>query len=80
VFQKRVAAAVLPSFPSYSGLKITKISVYRADLPLHEGRYTWAGEWIQSLPAEYLKNFSHFFHTNNTKLQVESMLMSLIQR
>ena len=28
-------------FPEYKGLKITRIQLFRASLPLHEGRYTW---------------------------------------
>ena len=31
------------SFPVYEGLEITRITTFQADLPLHEGRYTWAG-------------------------------------
>lgn len=30
-------------FPQYEGLKITRILVYKADLPLHESSYKWSG-------------------------------------
>lgn len=30
-------------FPSYEGLKITKISMYKVGLPLHEKSYKWSG-------------------------------------
>lgn len=40
---KRTCIRAASLFPEYTGLKITRIKLYRADLPLHEGRYTWAG-------------------------------------
>ena len=30
------------SYPTYAGHKISRISVYQADLPLHEATYKWA--------------------------------------
>ena len=39
----KVASKGFSLFPKYTGLEITRISAYQADLPLYEGRYTWAG-------------------------------------
>jgi len=45
----------------------------------------YLGWWVNTIVTsrifeELFSLFLHFFYTNNTKLQVESMLMSLIQR
>mmetsp|Transcript_11304 Transcript_11304/g.15574 ORF Transcript_11304/g.15574 Transcript_11304/m.15574 type:complete len:409 (+) Transcript_11304:19-1245(+) len=33
----------LSTFPAYAGCKITRITVYQVDLPLHEKSYKWSG-------------------------------------
>jgi hypothetical protein len=40
----RYLASLSPvTFPLYEGCRITKISVYQVDLPLHEKAYKWSG-------------------------------------
>jgi L-alanine-DL-glutamate epimerase-like enolase superfamily enzyme len=40
---RHVSTSSSGTFPLYTGLKITQVSVYQVTLPLHEASYKWAG-------------------------------------